>query len=224
MIFDLDTFFTSLIDILDAVPRTLFMAIAVLFFSIVVGGLLASMKLFGGPILRLIPTLYVGYVRAMPMIIHLYLISQLLERNVPGTDLTQLPVVIAIYSLYVGASQTENIRAALLSIDRGQFDAGYSIGMDRTQNLLHVVFPQALRVALPVFMNTYLTIIKGLSLIFVIGAVDIFARAQLEAANNFAYIESYLAAALIYWVLSVVLTMLVTRAERFFSKHVAVTD
>lgn len=218
MQFDMQIFFSDLQTILWVVPGTLLMALVVLLSSIVIGALFASLRLFGGRLTSKIPLLYVGYVRSVPLLMHLFIFFQILQRLFPGQQHAQLLIMIIIYSFYVGASQTENIRAALSSVAKGQFDAGYSIGMTRTQTMLRIIFPQALKVAIPVFFNTYLATVKGLALVFTVGVIDIFAQAKLLAVQNFGYIEAYLAAALIYWGISVSFTLLFGWLEKNFSR------
>ncbi|WP_168197587.1 amino acid ABC transporter permease [Brenneria corticis] len=219
MLFNPHLFFSDVWAILRVVPGTLLMALLVLVMSIIIGSLLSCLRMFGGRFTRRIPTLYVSYVRSMPMLIHIYILFQILQRMFPGQLLPQLVIVIIIYSFYVGASQTENIRAALRSVDKGQFEAGYSIGMTRTQTMLRVVFPQALMVAVPIFFNTYLSTIKGLALVFTVGVVDIFAQAKLLGVENFGYIEAYLAAALIYWGISIIFTFVFHYLEKYFTRQ-----
>jgi len=99
------------------------------------------------------------------------------------------------------------------TIDPKQIEAGLSIGFTRQQNLKRVIVPQALAVALPLFLNGLLKIIKALSLAFVVGAVDILAQARYAAALNYRYLESYLAAALVYWLICGVLLIIFNKIE-----------
>src|SRR5699024_926634 len=101
------------------------------------------------------------------------------------------------YIFLESAIQSEYIRGAFQSIDPSQIEAGYSIGFTRSQNLRRIIIPQTLAVVIPLFLNSFLKIIKALSLAFTVGVVDILAQARYAAALNYRYLESYIAAALV---------------------------
>ena len=85
--------------------------------------------------------------------------------------------------------------------------------MTRRQNLHRIIIPQVLSVAIPLFLNAFLKNIKGLSLAFNVGVVDILAQARYVAALSYRYLESYIAAALVYWLICGVLQMIFNRVE-----------
>jgi len=95
---------------------------------------------------------------------------------------------------------SENIRSALNSVDKGQIEAGYSVGMTSSQNLRRIVIPQALVVALPNFSNVFLEITKDTSLAFSVMIVEIMAKASVEASSGYKYLEAYVDAAIIYFI------------------------
>jgi ABC-type amino acid transport system permease subunit len=123
-------------------------------------------------------------------------------------EFPSIVIVLVTYSFLEAAVESEYIRGAFQSIDPAQIEAGRSIGFTRTQNLRRVIIPQALTVAIPLFLNAFLKIIKSLSLAFTVGVVDIMAQARLAAALNFRYIESYAAAALVYWLICGILQVI----------------
>ncbi len=205
--FKINLVFEDTVSILKIVPYTLFMAIIILIIGIVLGAILAIIKLKKIPVLNKLVSAYVSYVRGIPLIIHLYAAYYALpelinyfSNNIGGSaeSISPVLVIIVAYSLYTSATQSENIRAALCSVESGQFEAAYSIGLTGFQTLFRIVFPQSLRVAIPAFFNMYLAIIKGLSLGFMVGLVDILAQAKLSSAINAGYLESYVAAGIIY--------------------------
>lgn len=216
--FSLEIFVGDLFSILTAVPRTLAMACAILSSGIAVGAFIAAFRLFRTPILARLAPVYVSYVRGIPLIVHLYVAWYALERVFPRNPLSPVVVLVVAYSLYSSAIQSENIRAALVSVEEGQFEAAYSIGMSRTKALTRIAFPQALAVAIPVFFSMYLGTIKGLSLAFTVAVADILAQAKVCSAQNYGFIESYAAAALVYWGLCAFLTMGFSRLERHYGR------
>lgn len=222
--FSIKVVFQDIVSILSVVPKTLFMALIILVFGIVIGALLTEIKLIKIPVLDKLVAVYISYVRGIPLIIHLYIAYYALPGIINTVDeligvpyqnsLPPVLIVILAYSLYTSAVQSENIRAALLSVESGQFEAAYSIGLSRRQTMMRIIFPQALAVALPVFFNIYLGIIKGLSLAFTVAVVDILAQAKLCSALNFKYLESYVAAGAIYWALCGLLTLIFNKLEK----------
>jgi L-cystine transport system permease protein len=120
------------------------------------------------------------------------------------------------YALYLGPGQTENIRTAMNSVSKGQYEAGVCVGLTKGQTFRRIILPQALTVLLPVSLNSYLGTIKSMSLAFMVGVVDIMSRAKLCSALNFGYVEAYFAAAIVYWVLCLGLTGLFKWCERTF--------
>ena len=107
----------------------------------------------------------------------------------------------------------ENIRGALLSVDSGQIEAAFSFGMSRFQTTTRIIAPQALRVAFPSLFNNFIDLIKGSSISFVVGVVDIMGQAKLEAAITFRFFEVYAAVMLIYWVIITLLGIVQKRIE-----------
>lgn len=95
-------------------------------------------------------------------------------------------------------SLSEILRSAILTVDKGQLEAAQSIGLTTTQSYLRIIFPQALRSALPNLCNLVINIVKGTSLVFVMTVKDITAIAKVEAAHGYQYFESYLVIFIIY--------------------------
>lgn len=230
--FKLNLLFEDIFSIATVIPSTLFLAFVILITGILIGGLLAVFRLLKIPLLDKLILGYISFVRGIPLIIHLYIAYYILPNafnaifnegtEASGITISPVLTIIVAFSLYTSAGQSENIRAALLSVETGQFEAGYSIGLTRFQTLQRVVFPQALKVAIPAFFNSYLGIIKGMSLGFTIGLVDILAQAKLNSALNFGYLESYTAAGLLYWALCGLLTLLFSSLESKYFKGTAI--
>lgn len=122
-----------------------------------------------------------------------------------------------VLSLNMGAYIAENIRGALLSVDSGQIEAAFSFGMSRFQTMRRVIAPQAFRVALPSLFNNLIDLIKGSSISFVVGVVDIMGQAKMEAAITFRFFEVYAAVMLIYWCVITILGFIQKRVERWCS-------
>ncbi len=214
--------------ILTVVPFTLGTAFAILCAAIVLGLLIAVIRINEVPVLKHIVHAFIHYTRGIPLIIHLYLAYYALPPVVNSVlgffgvtqsyEVSPLAVLLVAYSFYAAVGQSENIRGAFVSIEPGQWDASYSVGFTGWQAMQRIILPQGLTVAVPVFFNNYLNIIKGLSLAFTIGVTDILARAKLCSAENFSYLEAYISAALVYWGLCVLLGVVFRKIEKAFTK------
>jgi His/Glu/Gln/Arg/opine family amino acid ABC transporter permease subunit len=214
-------------DILTVVPFTLGTALVILIAGMILGLGIALVQAYRVPLARQAARVFIDYTRGVPLIIHLYITYYFLPElaaaltgspNAANIPVHPLLVLITAYSLYASVGQAENFRAVIGSIDKSQWDAASSIGMTTAQAWIKVIAPQGAAAALPVVFNSYLGIIKGLSLAFTIGAVDILARAKLCSALNFSYLEAYIAAALVYWGLCVIFNQFFRRVETRFRR------
>ena len=120
-------------------------------------------------------------------------------------NMTPLVAVAVVMSLNMGAFMSESIRGALLSVDEGQKEAAYSLGMTNLQLVVRIIIPQAVRIALPPLFNDVINLIKMTSLAFMIGVPDIMGAAKIEGAKTFRYFEIYAAVMLIYWIIVFIL-------------------
>jgi putative amino-acid transport system permease protein len=116
-------------------------------------------------------------------------------------------------TLHFSAYMAESIRAAIIGIDRSQMEASLSVGMTTSQAMKRIILPQATRVALPSLMNYFIDMIKSTSLAFTLGVAEIMAKAQMEASSSFRFFEAFLAVALIYWAVVIILTRVQIWAE-----------
>jgi putative amino-acid transport system permease protein len=111
-----------------------------------------------------------------------------------------LVAVSIVMSLNVGAFMSESIRGAIMSVDEGQKEAAYSLGLTNFQIFRRIVAPQAARVAIPPLFNDMINLIKMSSLSFMCGVPDIMGQAKMEGAQSYRYFEIYAAVMLVYWV------------------------
>ena len=133
-------------------------------------------------------------------------------------DVSLMYVAIAALVFCSLASISEIIRSGLISVDKGQYEAGYASGLTKAQTFFHVIVPQAVRAVIPPLTNDILSLVKGTALVSVIGVSDILTD-SINAASA-AYLEAYVAAALVFWGIGIVLERLSHYVERKFSKSV----
>ena len=193
---------------------TLEMAIWGLFFALALALILANLRVFKVPVLDQLSQLYISFFRGTPLLVQLFLLYYGLPQVFPifiGLDAFSAAVIGL--TLHFAAYMAESIRAAIIGVDRSQMEASLSIGMTTSQAMRRIILPQATRVALPSLMNYFIDMIKSTSLAFTLGVSEIMAKAQMEASSSFKFFEAFLAVALIYWGVVVILTQVQTWAE-----------
>ncbi|NQD87378.1 ABC transporter permease subunit [Paenarthrobacter sp. CM16] len=162
---------------------------------------------------------YVSVIRGTPLLVQLFVIFFGLPSI--GVRLDPWPSAIIAFSLNVGGYAAEIIRAAILSVPKGQWEAGNTIGMSRPQTLVRIILPQAARVSVPPLSNTFISLVKDTSLASLILVTELFRNAQQIAAFSQEFMALYLQAALVYWVICLVLSTAQSAVERRLDRYVA---
>ncbi|MGC7589494.1 amino acid ABC transporter permease [Bisgaard Taxon 46] len=161
--------------------------------------------------------IYVSIIRGTPMLVQIFIIFYGLPEI--GITLDPFPTAIIAFSLNIGAYASETVRAAILSIPKGQWEASYAIGMSYRQAFIRTIIPQAMRVSVPPLANTFISTVKDTSLASLVLVTELFRIAQNVAASSYEFILVYSEAALIYWVICFVLSMAQQRVETRLSRH-----
>ena len=236
MTFEFDTAVEAFAFILKHLPLTLFLPAVTLLIGIVLGSIIAIVRLRSNKLVNAVLAIAVSFFRSVPAILQVfimyyslpYLIAPILSA-VTGSvvkpfDVSPYWTAYIFFIIYQTAYQSENIRGALLSVDRGQLEAALAVGLSYYQVYKRIILPQAFAVAMPSFFTYYLHGIKSLALLFTIKIVDIFAAADIFAALYSRRTEPYVADAIIYWLLCVVLTFVFNSWERSLSKGLRHAD
>lgn len=173
---------------------------------------ISQVKLFQG-----IARVYVSAIRGTPLLVQLFIIFY----GLPNIGVTLDPFISAVigFSLSVGAYASEIIRAAIISIPKGQWEAAYSIGMTYTQALKRIILPQATRVSIPPLSNSFISLVKDTSLASVVLVTEMFRRAQEIASTTYEFLLVYVEAALIYWVICFFLSILQGSLEKRMDRY-----
>ncbi len=207
--------------VLKAVPTTLFLTLSACILALIIGLLLALLIIYQVPVAKQIAQIFVSYIRGTPLVVMLYIIYTLIPlivKNVIGNEAAYSisPMVYAIvaYGINQSAFMVEMFRSALESVDIGQMEAAYSIGMTTGQAMRKVILPQAAVVALPNFSNIFMLLLKGTSLAFTVTVVEIMGQAKIEASAGLRQFEAYLMAAVIYWVICFVFETIFKHVEK----------
>ena len=203
--------------LLKGAEFTVFLSLGGMFFGLLLGFGLALMRLSRFMVARGISRVYVSFFRGTPLLVQLFVIYYGLPQV--GIELDPLPAALIGFSLNMAAYVCEILRAAISSVDRGQWEAAASIGMTRGQTLRRAILPQAARTALPPLGNSFISLVKDTALAATIQVPELFRQAQLITARTFEVFTMYLAAALIYWVLASALSALQNRLEARVNRH-----
>ena len=221
MTIDWDLFFSSFGPILSGaitgtIPLTLMSFTLGLFIALGV----ALMRLSKVRVVKAIGWFYVSVIRGTPLLVQLFFIFYALPNL--GVLIDPWPSAVLAFSLNVGGYGAEVIRAAILSVPRGQWEAGYTIGYSNTQTLWRVILPQAARVSVPPLSNTFISLVKDTSLASVVLVTELFREARQIAVFTSEFVLIYLEAALIYWLICLALGGLQGLLEKRLNRYVAV--
>ncbi|MFY4774462.1 amino acid ABC transporter permease [Metabacillus sp. RGM 3146] len=181
--------------------------------------LVALARLSNIKILMGIARFYVWIFRGTPLLVQLFILFY----GLPSVGITLDPFTAAIigFTLNKGAYSSEIIRAAILSIPKGQWEAAYSINMTRAQAIRRIILPQAVRVSIPPLGNSFISLVKDTSLAATITVTEMFQKAQQIASVNYEPLLLYVEAAFIYLLFSTVLSSLQNKLEIRFERGVA---
>ncbi|WP_301110147.1 amino acid ABC transporter permease [Sporosarcina sp.] len=194
-----------------AIKFTIPLALITFIIGLVIAIFTALARISSSKVLRGIARIYVSIIRGTPLLVQLFIIFYGLPTM--GIVIDPFPSAVIGFSLNVGAYASEIIRAAILSIPKGQWEAAYSIGMNYSQALRRIVLPQAARVSVPPLSNSFIGLVKDTSLAATILVAETFRRAQEIASMNYEFLFVYSMAALVYWVISFILSIIQGRIE-----------
>ncbi|WP_028707994.1 amino acid ABC transporter permease [Propionicicella superfundia] len=187
--------------------------------GLVLALLVALARLSSVRVLSRLAQVYVSIIRGTPLLVQLYIIVYALPSL--GLVIDPFPSAVVAFSLNVGGYAAETIRASILAVPKGQWEAASTVGMGYVLTLRRVVLPQALRVAVPPLSNTFISLVKDTSLASSVMVTELLRKAQEIAAPSFAFLQLYALAAVIYWVVCTVLSFAQGRLERRLDRYVA---
>ena len=183
--------------------------------SLVLAIVIAVIDYFRVPVLKQVCGVYVSFFRGTPLIPQLFLLYFGIPTFVAALrDVPAVTVCVAGLTLNSAAYMKEVVRGALLSVPEGQKEAALAHGMTPVQTMFRIVLPQAARVAVPSLFNNLVDIVKGTSMAFTIGVIEITATASLRASVTFNYFEAYMVLMLLYWIIILILERLEAAVEK----------
>ncbi|GAA2138561.1 amino acid ABC transporter permease [Arthrobacter humicola] len=202
-----------------AIAGTIPLALASFSLGLLLALLVALMRLSRNRVVSAVARIYISVIRGTPLLVQLFVIFYGLPSV--GITISPWPSAIIAFSLNVGGYAAEVIRAAILSVPKGQWEAGHTIGMSRRQTLVRIILPQAARVSVPPLSNTFISLVKDTSLASLILVTELFRVAQQVAAFSQEFMLLYLEAAVIYWIICLVLASGQSALEKRLDRYVA---
>ncbi len=220
----LDKFLDVLINkggytrVLVGLKNTLIIAILGLVIGVLIGTLIATVRVI--PKYKVLPrvlngicTFYVGFFRGTPMVVQLllfyYVMLPLMGLNMSGVN-----VSIIVFGLNSGAYISEVMRSGIQSVDGGQMEAGRAVGLSFSTTMMKIVIPQAVKNILPTLGNEFIALIKETSVVSFVGAADLYVAFNMIGTNSYEFMVPYLAMAIIYIVIVVLITLGIRLMER----------
>ena len=185
--------------------------------AMVIALIMAMVQYANVPVLKTIARIYIWVFRGTPLLVQLFLAYFGLPKL--GIVLDAFPCAVMVFALNEGAYCSETMRSALESVSDGQFEAGYCVGMNYLQIMWHVVLPQAFRTAFPPLSNSLISMLKDTSLAATITVADMFMAAQRVVGRTYEPLWVYCELALIYLVISTVLTFIQGWGEKKLNSY-----
>ncbi|GAB6256757.1 amino acid ABC transporter permease [Peribacillus sp. NPDC101481] len=211
----MDVIWINLPFLLKGAYYTLLITIISMFFGSIIAVIVAVARLKGNKFIRWMARAYVSIIRGTPTLVQIIIVYYGLADY--GFNLQPLTAAYIALSISIGAYLSETLRGAIQSIPKGQYEAAYASGMTPYQTMRRIVFPQAIRVAIPPAGNTFIGMLKETSLVSVITVTELLRSAQLLIAQYYVYMPFYLAIALMYWIMSTGFSFVLERIEKRLS-------
>ena len=188
--------------IMKVVPLTLGMTIISFILALIIAVLIAVVDYYKIPFLNQILELYVSFFRGTPLIPQLFLLYFGIPTFIPALrNVPAIYICIVGLTLNAAAYMKEVVRGSILSVPKGQREAAYAHGMSSMQTMFKIILPQAAMVAIPSLFNNLVDILKGTSVAFTIGVMEMTAVANLRGAVTFNYFEAYIILMIVYWLI-----------------------
>jgi polar amino acid transport system permease protein len=227
-IFDVNEVLSSIPKLLRYLPQSLLITAVSMVVGLILGLLFALVRTKKVPVLDKAVVFFVSFIRGTPLIVQLYMTYYVIpmilryinlrwETSYSIKNVPDLLFVFITFGLNEAAYNSEIIRSALQSVQKGQIEAAESLGMNYFQVLRRVILPQAVLVAIPPLGNALIGLLKGTSLAFVAGVIEMTAAGKIISGRNFRFFEVYLALAIIYWSLTIVIEQVIRVLEKYAS-------
>lgn len=222
----IELFFKYLIDkggyknVLTGLQNTLIIAVCGLLIGIVIGSLVAVVKVAGtrnkvAKAFSYIGDVYTGVFRGTPIIVQLLIFHFVIFRAV---NINSLLEAVLVFGLNSGAYVSEIMRGGIMSVDAGQLEAGRTLGLSYSTAMIKIVIPQAIKNVVPTLGNELIAITKDTSVAGYVATMDLNAAFTAIAGATYEYMVPYIALALVYLVIVIIMTVIIRLIERGMRK------
>ena len=207
--------------VLEGLQNTALIAVFGLLLGFFIGCILATIQIIPQEnvvvkILKRITDLYIAIFRGTPMMVQLLLLHFAVFISVKIPPVAEISLIFGLNS---GAYMAEIIRSGITSVDKGQMEAGRSLGLSFPVTMVRVVLPQAIKNVVPTIGNEFISLLKETSIVSVIGLCDLTRAFKAIADSTFEYFVPYITLALIYFVLILIVTVIIRLIERRFKRN-----
>lgn len=210
------------VKVIEGLKNTLIIAIVGLAIGIVIGTIIATVRVIPKyktlpKVLNSICSFYVGLFRGTPMVVQLLVFYYVLL-PLFGLKMSGVNVALTVFGLNSGAYISEIMRSGIMSVDGGQMEAGRAVGLSFTTTMIKIVIPQAVKNILPTLGNEFITLIKETSVVSFVGAADLYVAFNYIGSNSYEFMVPYIAMAIIYIVIVMIITLGIKLMERGLRK------
>jgi len=217
--FNINLVFKYLPQLLSRLHITLLIVVSATVIGLFFGIILALFRVYKVPLLNQISIVYISFMRGTPILVQMFIVYYglpllLMKIGININRWDKLYFVIITYGLNAAAFKAEMIRAAIVNIPIGQVEAAYSVGMTKLQAFTRIIAPQSVIIILPTLGITLVGLLQDTSLAFTLGIIDVMGKVNAIAANTYRSLEGYVSAAIIFFILSILLEQLFSRLEK----------
>lgn len=219
MIFNFSFFKTSLFTAIPYIPVTLAIAAVPLILGLIIGSVIAIIRIYKVPVLSQILYFFITFYSGIPSMVSLLLFNLIYITQFTPVKYGGVIVVLLVFTLERIVYLSETVRSAFLAIPKGQYEAAYSSGFTEFQTLRKIIIPQLIPVALPPLTSHIVGAVKNTSIVMVVGVYDVLNSALKPCMDTYSFIEGYIAAALIFWVINALIEFVFSKIEVKLKKN-----
>ena len=196
----------------SGIIMTLPLALVSFIFAMIIAIVCAMVQYAKVPIMKYVVQFYIWIFRGTPMLVQLFIMYFGMQSI--GVRISAMTAAIIVFSFNTGAYCAETIRGSIESVPQGQMEAGYCVGMNYMQIMMHIVLPQAFRSAFPSLFNNLISLVKDTSLAANITVTEMFMQTERIAGRTYQFMQLYIEVALVYLIFCTVLTWLQAWGEK----------
>lgn len=213
--FRVDYFISVFPRLIKALPITLSIAVIGMMLGIVLGTLITFARRSKNKYINSVFNTYVSFFRGTPLMVQMFLFFFGMPQIIPAfAKLPAYGAAILVMTINSSAYISEVVRSSLLAVDKGQMEAALAMGLSRFRAMERIILPQAFKIAIAPLGNTFISMIQGTAIVFMIGLRDIMGISKMTAATSYRFFETYLAVGIIYWMITLLVTKLIALLER----------